>query len=104
MSRIEQDQRTVRRMIALYCRRHLRADPMPEAYRQLADYACCRLDRCRYGERKTACEDCPTHCYAPREREAIRTVMRWAGPRMLLYHPADAMAHLLHKLRHRLRR
>ena len=24
-------------------------------------------------------EDCPTHCYAPKEREAIREVMRWAG-------------------------
>lgn len=22
-------------------------------------------------------EECPTHCYAPKEREAIREVMRW---------------------------
>ncbi|MBO5824973.1 MAG: nitrous oxide-stimulated promoter family protein, partial [Prevotella sp.] len=42
-----------------------------------------------------SCKKCHTHCYAPKEREAIRRIMRWAGPRMLLYAPVAAIRHLL---------
>ena len=45
-------------------------------------------------------EDCPTHCYAPKEREAIREVMRWAGPRMIWYAPKDAFIHFFHIVKH----
>ena len=81
----------------LYCRHHLHKDTIPEEYQHLADFACRRLDHCKYGEQKTACKDCPTHCYAPKEREAIREVMRWAGPRMIWYAPKDAILHILKK-------
>ena len=97
MSRIEREKQTVQKMIELYCHHHLHQDTMPDEYQHLADYACRRLDHCRYGEQKTACKDCPTHCYAPKEREAIREVMRWAGPRMIWYAPKDAILHLLRK-------
>ena len=97
MSRIEREKRTVRKMIELYCRHHLHQDTMAEEYQHLAEFACRRLDHCKYGEQKTACKDCPTHCYAPKEREAIREVMRWAGPRMIWYAPKDAIRHILKK-------
>ena len=64
----------------------------------LADFACRRLDHCRYGEKKTACKDCPTHCYAPKERVQIREVMRWVGPRMIFYSPKDAVVHIFRKI------
>ena len=97
MRRIEREKQTVRKMIELYCRHHLHQDQMPEEYQHLADFACRRLDHCKYGERKTACKHCPTHCYAPKEREAIRKVMRWAGLRMIWYAPKDAILHILKK-------
>ena len=97
MTRIEREKRTVRKMIELYCRQHLHQDTMPEEYQHLADFACRRLAHCKYGEQKTACKDCPTHCYAPKEREKIREVMRWAGPRMIWYAPKDAILHILKK-------
>ena len=100
MTRIEQEKRTVRKMIELYCRHHLHQDTMAEEYQHLADFTCRRLDHCKYGEQKTACKDCPTHCYAPKEREAIREVMRWAGPRMIWYAPTDALIHFFHKVKH----
>ena len=78
-------------MIELYCRHHLHQDTMPDEYQHLAEFACRHLDHCKYGEQKTACKDCPTHCYAPKEREQIREVMRWAGPRMIWYAPKDAI-------------
>ena len=84
MTRIEQEKRIVRKMIELYCRHHLHQDTMPD----------------EYFEQKTACKDCPTHCYAPKEREAIREVMRWAGPRMIWYAPKDAFIHFFHIVKH----
>ncbi|MEE0690561.1 MAG: nitrous oxide-stimulated promoter family protein [Bacteroidaceae bacterium] len=89
MSRIEREKTTVRKMIELYCRHHLGLQTVPEVYR--------RLDRCKFGEQKSVCKDCPIHCYAPKEREAIRRIMRWAGPRMILYAPMDTIRHLLGK-------
>lgn len=65
----------------------------------LRAYALRRLDACRFGAAKPPCERCPIHCYAPACREQIRAVMRYAGPRMLLYAPLDALWHLLRRLK-----
>lgn len=100
MNRIEREKQTVRKMIELYCRHHLRQENMPEEYQQLADFACHRLDHCKYGENKSACKDCPTHCYAQKQREAIREVMRWVGPRMIMYSPKDAISHIYYNVKH----
>ncbi len=93
--RIEREKRVVRMMIELYCRHKLHLKEMPEEYVRLCDYALLRLSRCRYGEKKRACRRCTTHCYAPAQREMIRSVMRWAGPRMMLYAPLAALRHWL---------
>lgn len=63
-------------------------------------FACRRLDQCRYGEKKTACKHCATHCYAPKEREQIREVMRWVGPRMILYSPKDVITYTFYNVKH----
>ena len=97
MTRIEQDKQTVRKMIELYCRHHLKQDTMPDEYQHLAEFAYRRLEHCKYGENKTACKNCPTHCYAPKEREQIREIMRWAGPRMIFYSPIEAIRHFIHR-------
>ena len=102
MNGIEREKQTVRKMIELYCRHHFHQDTMPEEYQLLAEYACRRLNHCKYGENKSACKDCPTHCYAPKERESIREVMRWTGPRMICYAPKDAIIHIFQKIKHRL--
>lgn len=96
MSRIDREKKTVRKMIDLYCRHSLGTSTTPEEYKALADYACRRLDHCRYGEKKKACKHCPIHCYGTVQREQIRAIMRWVGPRMLFYSPLAALRHLLH--------
>lgn len=82
-------------MVELYCRHRLHLKEMPEEYVRLCDYASARLSRCRYGESKRACQYCKTHCYAPTEREMIRRVMRWTGPRMIFFAPLAAIRHML---------
>ena len=61
------------------------------------DNAVLRTERCRQMEKKTSCDQCPYHCYKPADREEIRAVMRYAGPRMMTKHPIAAVRHLLGK-------
>lgn len=46
-------------------------------------------------ETKTFCSNCNVHCYKPEMREKIRAVKRFAGPRMILYHPSAAIRHMV---------
>ncbi|EFI37516.1 LOW QUALITY PROTEIN: putative cytoplasmic protein, partial [Bacteroides sp. 3_1_23] len=62
---------------------------------ELLRYAHARLDHCPFGEKKSACKECTVHCYKPVMRERMRQVMRFSGPRMLLYAPWQAIRHLL---------
>ena len=43
---------------------------------------------------KSFCSACPVHCYSHEMREKVREVMRWSGPRMLLYHPLMTLHHM----------
>ena len=36
------------------------------------------------------------------ESEKKRAVMRWAGPRMILYHPIEAIKHLIREINDRI--
>ena len=94
--RMTRERRTVAVMIALYCRDHHRSeDTLCPECSELMGYAHARLDKCPFGEGKTTCARCPVHCYRPAMRERIRTVMRYAGPRMILRHPVLALRHLI---------
>lgn len=96
-SRIEREKRVVSSMIKLYCRHKLHMTEVSEEYRQLEEYAHRRLDGCKFGEQKPACKRCPIHCYKPAMRDTMREIMRWSGPRMLIYDPIAALRHLFNK-------
>ncbi len=94
--RLARERRTIAAMIRLYCRDHHAAAPgLCGSCAALDAYAGARLDPCVYGPAKPTCANCPIHCYRRDMREAIREVMRWAGPRMLARHPVLAIAHLV---------
>ena len=93
--RIEEEQRIVEQMIKLYCRHKEGHEVLCPDCRALMEYALRRVERCRFGSDKPTCRKCPIHCYRPDMKERIRGVMRWAGPRMLIYHPMAALKHML---------
>ena len=95
MDRIESEKKTVGMMVRLYCRRYEGNKELCQGCSQLLSYAEARLDRCKFGNEKPTCKKCPIHCYKPDMREKMRTVMRWAGPRMMIYHPIEAIKHLI---------
>lgn len=98
MSRIENEKKTVEQMIRLYCRLKEGNRTLCVDCQALLEYAHKRLDRCKFGERKSTCRKCPVHCYKPDMRRRMQEVMRFAGPRMMLYHPLEALRHLWQEL------
>ena len=62
---------------------------------ELKEYVELRLDKCPFQENKTFCSNCKIHCYKPFYREKIKEVMRFSGPRMILYHPILAIKHVV---------
>ena len=96
--RVEQEKRVVESMVRIYCRgrghgqgrgRELCGD-----CRALLEYSLLRLESCPFGEGKPFCSVCRVHCYGSYMRERIIGVMRFAGPRMVFYHPLLALRHL----------
>lgn len=94
---IQKEKETVAKMIALYCRKKHHQQQLCEECKELKDYAFKRLSLCPFGEDKTACSNCKVHCYKPAYRQKMKTVMRYSGPWMLIYHPVYAVKHLLNK-------
>ena len=97
MDRIGYEKDTIEKMIRLYCRHKEGNRELCSSCRELLEYAHRRLDTCRYGNDKAACKKCTTHCYAPPQREKIRKIMRYAGPRMIIYHPVAAIRHMMQR-------
>lgn len=96
----KKEQRVVEEMIRLYCRKNhsaydKKSGRMCPACQELSDYARLRSEKCPFMENKTFCSNCRVHCYRPEMREKIRQVMRFSGPRMLLYHPVMAIWHVV---------
>lgn len=88
-------------MIVIYCRKHHSGNDrngLCDNCRELLGYASRRLDNCKWGDRKPSCRKCAIHCYSPVMKKRIREVMKYAGPRMMLLHPVDAIRHLFSEL------
>lgn len=98
--RLQREQKTIDLMIELYCHdQHKNQNGLCIECQALKNYSHLRLEKCPYQEKKTTCANCPTHCYQKSMREKIREVMRYAGPRMLKYHPGLTIMHLFDGLR-----
>jgi predicted amidophosphoribosyltransferase len=93
--RISREMETVRRMIELYCRGNHGGRGLCAECDALWRYAVQRVERCPVRDDKPACSGCGTHCYRPEMRERIRSVMRYAGPRMAWRHPVLSLLHFL---------
>lgn len=90
--------KTIKAMVNIYCKAFHKTEGVIKqecaTCRDFLIYANEKLDRCPYGQNKPTCNRCPIHCYKPKQREQARTIMRYAGPRMLIKHPLLAIKHL----------
>jgi hypothetical protein len=94
--RLAREWKTMSAMVQIYCRDHHHpAEGLCDECRQFLDYAGVRLERCRFGEEKPTCANCPVHYYQRDRREQACVLMRYAGPRMMWEHPVMSLRHWL---------
>ena len=100
MNLVSHDKDILETMIRLYCKRkHQKAwqcngKNLCAQCESLRDYAFRRIDACKQDKRVITCKDCPVHCYSKSHKQAIREVMRFSGPRLLITHPLLVLKHL----------
>ncbi|SRR5574344_907720 len=93
MSKIDKDKEVVAFMIRLYCHKKEGNMDLCDSCKELLRYSEIRLEHCRFGDKKPSCKSCKVHCYRSDMRERMKQVMRFSGPRMLLYAPVLAFNH-----------
>jgi len=92
--RMKRERKTIALMVKLYCKgkHHTNGTLCPEC-QELQDYAFQRLAKCPFQEKKSTCGKCTIHCYKPDMKLKVRKVMRYSGPRLLIYQPLLALYH-----------
>jgi len=95
MTQWEREKKLIPVMIRKYCHGHhgTKGKEVCEECRKLTEYSLMRLEKCPFKENKQFCSSCKVHCYRPEEREKIRAVMRYSGPRMIWTHPVFSLKH-----------
>ncbi|MDD2576266.1 MAG: nitrous oxide-stimulated promoter family protein [Bacteroidales bacterium] len=92
---IEKEKRIMELMVRLYCSKKEKNNELCDSCKELIKYSKKRLEHCPHGERKPSCKRCQKHCYRKEYREEIRKVMRYSGPRIILYKPLEFIRHLV---------
>lgn len=96
-TKISRKKSIVSLMIKLYCKKHHNApNPPCDSCDELIDYSHQKIEKCPNIEANTACSNCKIKCYNQSRQEEIKKVMRYSGPRMILYHPIAAIKHLFY--------
>ena len=94
--RLKRERRTIRIMMEIYCRkRHKYKESLCKDCASLLNYAYGRIEKCPFQHNKPVCSKCRIHCYKQSMRREVRRVMRYAGPRMMFYHPVLALFHFI---------
>lgn len=111
---IDRDLKVLARFIEVYCKgRHADADREPVSLkthnvarllgrtpqlcaecRKLLAHAFVKRANCPMIP-KPSCKNCPSHCYHPTYRAAIKGVMRYSGPRLIMGGRLSYLFHLL---------
>jgi hypothetical protein len=94
-NRIGREKATLEKMFRIYCDKNHYTPNLCEDCRGLLDYALDRLDKCPFGYEKPTCKNCHVHCYRKSEREKIRDIMRFSGPKMIYKSPYLALMHII---------
>ena len=53
-----------------------------------------RLDFSKFGNEKSFCSKCPIHCYKKDMKAKIKDVMKFSGPRLIIYSPMQFIKHI----------
>ena len=95
--RVEHEKEVIKLMIEIYCKKkHGTNNCLCEECQELLDYAHFRLSHCKFGDNKTTCGKCKIHCYKKDMRAKIKDVMKFSGPRLIIYKPSELIKHMFY--------
>ncbi len=100
-TRIDRERDTIKAMVDIYCQVNHGSETLCQECSSLINYVKLRLEHCPFQEQKPTCLNCTVHCYASIQRNQIRNVMRFSGPRMIIKHPIKTIYHLWDGLKYR---
>ncbi len=98
----EKEREVVHTMIELYCSKYHGKKELCHTCKKLLDYSSLKIDNCPFMDEKTFCSKCSVHCYDEYMRDQIKKVMRFSGPRMIVYYPLMTIDHIFQSLRDKL--
>lgn len=98
--KINFEKKTVSAMIDIYYKQ-FKAGSHKEEQAEVLSYAMKRLSYCQFGDEKPTCKICPVHCYKKSYKEKMQVIMRYSGPRMLIYHPIMSFEHFIKEWRYK---
>jgi Nitrous oxide-stimulated promoter len=97
MARIEKEKTTIELMVNLYCNKKHKtkrySEELCEECSELLEYANKRLSLCKFGENKSSCYKCKIHCYKKDMKEKVKEIMKFSGPRLIIYDPIELIRH-----------
>ena len=95
-ARINRETKTLSTMVSLYCKNHHDESGagVCDECKDILEYAVKRLQNCPFIENKPTCAKCLVHCYNKDMQNRVKQIMRYSGPRLLLFHPILAICHL----------
>ncbi|NLC65713.1 MAG: nitrous oxide-stimulated promoter family protein [Clostridium sp.] len=83
-------------MIEINCKhKHLYNGSLCQECEKIKNYANMKIDKCPHMESKTFCSQCKTHCYDKLHRDKIREIMKYSGPRIIIFHPVATVKHII---------
>lgn len=87
----QEEEKIVNIMIDIYAKNFPESR---EACEELKNYAKKKLYKCKFGEKKTTCQNCKVHCYEKKFKEKMKEVMIFSSKKILFQHPILALQHL----------
>ena len=98
-----QEYKIIKQMVRVYCEKnHHTKDYLCEDCQKLVEYSQLRIINCPHKENKKFCSGCKTHCYKKEMKQKIKTVMKFSGPRMILYNPLIVIKHMFFTLKNKI--
>jgi hypothetical protein len=93
-NRLEREDKTIKSMIRIYCTgEHKSKHGLCTECEEVYAYTTFRISKCPHKEHKPACTNCEIHCFKPQMKDKIKVIMRYSGPKMLIYHPILSFMH-----------
>ncbi|WP_455520983.1 nitrous oxide-stimulated promoter family protein [Parvimonas micra] len=95
----DREKKVISEMVKLYCRKNHKKRELCDECKEVLNYSLKRIDNCQCVETKLFCSSCKFSLYSPRDKEKVKQIMKFSGPRILFHHPLLVISHMLSRFK-----